>query len=196
MKKAPDEAHWSAYNAQQRCRAVRQLCREVLELAGPAAGRNAVDLGCGAGRETRALLEAGWRVHAIDAEPSVTAALADVDDDRLTIEVTRFAELQALPDADLVHAGYSLPYQSPEQFGRLWTLIRSCLRPGGWFAGNLFGERDSWAGAEGMTFLSGSSARELFDGLDVLYWTELDEDGQAYSGPKHWHVFDVIARRA
>jgi hypothetical protein len=24
---------------------------------------------------------------------------------------------------------------------------------------------------------------------------ETEEDGQAFSGPKHWHVFNVIGRR-
>ena len=29
--------------------------------------------------------------------------------------------------------------------------------------------------------------------MDVRVFDERDEDGQAVSGPKHWHVFDVIA---
>jgi trans-aconitate methyltransferase len=207
MKAAPDDAHWAAYNARQHDRPVQPLCQEVLDLVGPADDRTAVDLGCGAGQETRALLRAGWRVHAVDGEPGTLAALADVtahidltalvdvDDERLTIEVTHFDQLQALPPADLVYAGYSLPYQSPQQFHRLWTLVLSSLRPGGWLAANLFGERDSWAGAAGMTFFSDTAARRLFDGLEVVRWTEVDEEGAAFSGPKHWHVFDVIARR-
>ena len=24
---------------------------------------------------------------------------------------------------------------------------------------------------------------------------EIDEDGEAFSGPKHWHLFDIIARK-
>jgi hypothetical protein len=31
--------------------------------------------------------------------------------------------------------------------------------------------------------------------MEVVSFNEEDEDGQADSGPKHWHVFDVIARR-
>ncbi|WP_243420800.1 hypothetical protein [Micromonospora globispora] len=46
-----------------------------------------------------------------------------------------------------------------------------------------------------MTFLSEASARALLEGLDLVSFTERDEEGAAYSGPKHWHVFDVIARR-
>jgi hypothetical protein len=29
----------------------------------------------------------------------------------------------------------------------------------------------------------------------IMTFNEEDEDGQADSGPKHWHVFDVIARQ-
>ena len=165
-------------------------------MAGRGAGRTAVDLGCGAGRETRALLDAGWRVHAIDG---VAPALADLSPplaQRLTVEVRHFAQLAALPPADLVYAGYSLPYQPPDEFRRVWALIRSCLRPGGWIAANIFGERDAWAGAVGMTFLSELEARGLFNGLEIVRWTEVDEEGPAYSGSKHWHVYDVVARGA
>jgi hypothetical protein len=85
--------HWAEYNDSQRGREVRPLCSELIALAGDGAGRDAIDLGCGAGIETR-----------------VTAA------------------------------------------------------------------------------------RALFDGLDVLRFTEVEEDGAAYSGTKHWHTFNAIAR--
>jgi hypothetical protein len=29
--------------------------------------------------------------------------------------------------------------------------------------------------------------------MSLAYWDEQDEDGTAFSGPKHWHVFDLIA---
>jgi hypothetical protein len=100
-----------------------------------------------------------------------------------------------LPLADLLYAGYSLPYQEPAQFRRMWTVARSALRPGGWLAANVFGERDSWAGDDGLTFLSAADARALADGLEIVTWREEDDNGPAFSGPKHWHVFDLLARR-
>jgi len=35
----------------------------------------------------------------------------------------------------------------------------------------------------------------LFDRFDVQLLHEQDEDGAAVSGPKHWHVFHVIASK-
>ena len=199
MESRHDDAHWAAYNAGQRDRPVRPLCRMALTLAGPGQERPAVDLGCGAGVENRALLAAGWRVHAVDREPGtrqrVMAATVGQPQERLTIITSGFDQLRELPAAGLVYAGYSLPYLDPEDFRRVWSLVRAAVRPGGWFAGNFFGERDSWASAPGETYLSGKAVLGLVEGWEVVHWVEEDEDGQAWSGLKHWHLFDVIARR-
>jgi trans-aconitate methyltransferase len=190
--------HWADYNDHQLGRAPRPLCTELITLAGDGAGRHAVDLGCGAGIETLALLRAGWRVYATDAAPGtrerVLAITDEADPARLTVDVTDLRTLRDLPPADLIYAGYSLPYVGPEHFPHVWGLIRARLRPGAWLGVNLFGEHDSWAGTPGEVFLDVSAARALFDGLDVVRFVELDEDGPAYSGTKHWHTFDVIAR--
>ncbi|MEV7963088.1 class I SAM-dependent methyltransferase [Oerskovia paurometabola] len=192
---SPD--HWAVYNAAQPGRGVRALCREVMALAGPGAGRQAIDLGCGAGVESAALLAAGWRVHAVDGDPAtpslVRATAGGEGGDALSVAVVPFADL-VLPPADLLYAGYSLPYASPDDFPRVWAEIRRALRPGAWLAVNLFGVHDSFAGTIDGTFLTRPEAEALFDGLDVVEVREEDEDGESFSGPKHWHVFDVLAR--
>ena len=140
---------WAAYSDAQRDRAPRPLCTEVLELAGPGAARVARDLGCGAGVETRALLAAGWRVHAIDSEPGtverVLEATRDLNQDLLTITCADIAELPDLSAADLVYAGYSLPFVTPENFATMWHSLRTNLEPGGWLAVNLLGDQHSCA---------------------------------------------------
>jgi trans-aconitate methyltransferase len=200
MTNSHDASHWAVYNAAQKRRGIRPLCQEVLKLAGAGKGRTALDLGCGLGKETGTLLTSGWRVHAIDSEPGtrkkVLATTHAAHHDRLTIHAVPFADLTTLPPVDLAYAGYSLPYLAPDEFTRFWDLLRSTLLPGGWLAVNLFGVRDSWAGSPTGTFLTEDAARGLFDGMEIVAFQEEDKDGDAYSGPKHWHVFDVIARRA
>ena len=97
-----------------------------------------------------------------------------------------------LPPADLVYASFSLPFCPPEAFPRLWKTIRRSLRPGGHFAGQFFGDRDSWYGQRDMTFHSRRQVLELLRGLNAELFRETEEDGMAYTGPKHWHYFDVI----
>lgn len=46
-----------------------------------------------------------------------------------------------------------------------------------------------------MTFHTEEQVRRMFEGFEVEYFYEMDEDGKAVSGPKHWHVFTVIARQ-
>ena len=56
------------------------------------------------------------------------------------------------------------------------------------------GVNDSWA-SEGCTVLRHDEINQLCDGLDILELTERDENGTSLAGPKHWHLYDLIARQ-
>jgi SAM-dependent methyltransferase len=186
---------WDDYYRAVEGRAPRPLFVDALAIAGGPGG--AVDVGCGDGTETLALLADGWTVFAADAAPeaiervrsSVPAGAAS----RLTTAVAPFHELD-LPAADFVYAGLSLPFSSPRDFDEAWRRITGAVRPGGVIAAHLFGPHDSWAGTPDMSFHTRKDAEALLDGFDVRSFVEQDEDGQTVSGPKHWHVFHVIAR--
>lgn len=196
-----DLAHWDAFNAVHTQRhEPRVMCRRVLDLAGPGAGRRALDLGCGAGVETTAMLAAGWQVTAVDPAPR-TAAVAVPEALRpgLDLRPTRLQDALPLPAADLVHASYSVPFVPPADFDRVWAGIRAAVRPRGWLAVTVFGERDDWARdpalATTITFRDRAALDAMFAGLDVVELDEQDQPGESFCGPKHWHVFEVIARR-
>ena len=199
MESLADSKVWADYNAAQADRPVRSLCLDAMAFAGPGNDRRAIDLGCGAGKETLALLNGGWRVFAVDALPdtrdrllaTVPAALAG----QLEIEVSPFEDLPGLPEAGLILASYSLPFVHPENFARVWRMLLAALGPSGVIAVNLFGERDSWAVIPEWNFHTEAEARDLFEGLEVLTFEIYDDDGQSFRGPKHWHIFDVIARK-
>jgi SAM-dependent methyltransferase len=164
---------------------------------GAGEGRHAMDLGCGEGTDTLALLERGWSVLAIDVEPaglaSLRARVPAACAGRLRTVCASFADADLAP-AHLIHAGFSLPFCAPGQFPAVWAQIRRALVPGAIFAGQLFGVRDSWAGDPGMTFHTRAEVTGLLDGLEILDLVEDESDGEAYSGPKHWHTYDILAR--
>ena len=205
----PDELHqpatedgpdWAAYYRHTLGREPRPLFAKgmaALEAAGVAPGQ-AVEIGFGDGTETLALLEAGWRVVAVDAASQAAELLRGRVDgsaaDRLEIR-TASAEAVDLPPFDLLYAGYALSFLEPADFRRFWTGVRGRIRPGGLVVVNVFGVRDTWAGEPDMTFIDLDRVHRLVDGLEVVAIDEEDQDGDSFRGPKHWHVFDVIARR-
>ncbi|CAN5847506.1 class I SAM-dependent methyltransferase [soil metagenome] len=193
---------WSGYYKAQIGRSLRPVFVDALARFTPstpdASPRLAIDLGCGDGAETLALLQHGWQVLAIDQEAEAISqvqakALADYGE-RLETRVEAFEQL-VLPSANFVYAGYSLPFCPPAHFDALWTKIVTALPIGGRFAGQLFGDHDSWTSNPTMTFHSAEQARRRFSQFAIESWEDVEEDGNAFSGPKHWHIFHVIARK-
>jgi trans-aconitate methyltransferase len=162
--------------------------------------RTAIDLGCGVGNDTLALLQRGWHVLAVDKEVEAIQRLRQrvpaEHHANLTTMVAAFEGL-ALPKANLVNASFSLPFCPPEHFAALWGEIINSIRRGGRFAGQLFGERDQWAQDARMTFHSRRRVQQLLDPFEVEYFVEIEEDGAtATGGSKHWHIFSVVAKMA
>lgn len=200
---APDaeEHDWAAYYRYTLGREPRPLFLRGMAAVQAAGARpgTAVEVGFGDGTETLRLLDAGWRVTAVDSAPAAAEVLAprvaEGARDRLTV-VTAPADEAPLPAIDLVYSAYVLSYLAPEAFERLWATIRARLRPGGFVVVNLFGDRHEWAGKEpDTTFLSRAEVDRRLDGLEIVALDELEEDGPSFVGPTHWHVWDVVARR-
>ena len=192
-------AAWAAYYRWTAKRPARDLLRQALSHVewegkkGPR--RTAVDLGSGAGNDTLELLRRGWRVVAIDSQPTAMRFLdrrvPPARRGSLTCLVAPMEGLE-LPRADLVYASFSLPFCPPAEFPALWASIRRAVRAGGHFAGQFFGDLDEWRGSRAMSFHSAKQVRELARGFKVELFRESIEEGMSFSGPKHWHFFDVI----
>ncbi|SEB36356.1 Methyltransferase domain-containing protein [Paramicrobacterium humi] len=187
------EFDWDGYYAAMRGRSPRPNLLLALKAWGDRPPGNAIDLGAGDGVDSRALAEAGWRVTALDGEPRIAQELRDVSG--VEIVVRRFEQLDELAASDLVFSGFALPFCPPEHFEALWQKIRASLRPGGLLAVELFGVNDEWAGRASMTFHSRAQVERMLDGLEIVHLEEAERDGRSFDGPKHWHVFHVVARR-
>ena len=193
-----EETRWEEYYKKIQGRAPRPLIMDVLEKYPTVDSLHAIDLGCGDGTETVVLLSRGWNVLAMDGTHAAIERLMEkVPRDaqvRLQTQVAMFKDV-TLPQTDLIHASLSIPFCHPDHFPALWKKITNALNPGGRFAGHFFGVNDSWADDPEMNFHTEEGVRTLLDGLEIEYFHERDEDGDATSGPKHWHMFTVIARK-
>ena len=158
----------------------------------------ALDLGAGAGRDTRYLLGQGFSVTAVDAAAGSAALLRALENDRLRVAHSSFQDFDfAGAPFDLISAQFALPFIPRAHFAQVFARITSALAPGGVFAGQFFGDRDEWNTSErDMTFVTRQEAESLLRDLDIIELTEEDEDGHKADGsPKHWHVFHILARK-
>jgi len=205
---AAERRDWVAYFDRMEGKPPRATLMHALERFGAIEGRDAanaplaVDLGCGSGRDTEALLEAGWRVWARDGHadgirrawerPLCKAA---IEGGTLDLGVEDFARMNP-PPAMLINASFSLPFCPPADFPELWERIDAAIQPGGRFCGQLFGDRDGWAVLEDRTHLTRLETLTLFDQYILERFEEEDRPSTQTASPhKHWHVFHVVARK-
>jgi SAM-dependent methyltransferase len=163
----------------------------------PAGGR-ALDLGAGAGRDTRYLLTHGFEVTAVDADTASIPRLEALQNGHLRVVHSTFEAFAFEPQTyDLISAQFSLPFVPEPAFSAVFARLKAALRPGGIFAGQFFGMHDQWnTPGRQMTFVTREQADALVGGLDVLELREEEHDGQTADGsPKHWHAFHTLARR-
>jgi SAM-dependent methyltransferase len=159
-----------------------------------------VDLGCGAGRDARALLLAGWRVLAIDREPAAIEVLASRAAEEglagLQTQVAGLAEV-VIPACDLVNASLSLPFLPPDDFWPTWQRALAAVAPGGRVSAMLFGDRDAGADDPAMTCPSPEVIRSTLAGFEIEHWLDCEEDSLTALGePHHFHRVELVARRS
>lgn len=159
----------------------------------------AVDLGCGAGRDTVLLLKHGWTVISYDINNNAQYIL-----DRITPEEKgRFTFVKArhqdaeIPKCDLVVANDSMHYLSKEEFKTLVDKIYDSLNPNGDFIAEFLGNKDDWAKNDpDNAFISLKELKEIMGNkfeFEAFREHEFDKptlDGQQ----KHWHTVSVITR--
>ena len=159
---------------------------------------HALDLGCGAGRDTRYLLARGWTVTAVDREAGAIALLAELPQDCLRVVQSSFEDFDYGHAAyDLVSAQFALPFNPKASFNSVFARIKHSLKPGGIYTGQFFGIRDQWNTLEiDMTFLTREQVDELLSDMQVIALEEEEHIGTtATGGAKYWHVFQVIAQK-
>lgn len=157
-----------------------------------------IDLGCGAGRDTVFLIKNGWKVIAIDKEDTekmIRSSLNEKQQDSLEFVKEDFKDVILRP-CNLLVANASLSFCSKENFSELWNKIVNSISKDGYFVGNFFGINDTWANRPNMTFFTKEEVIRLFSSFEIIKFKEVEENGKTALGvEKHWHVFNVIAKK-
>ena len=116
--------------------------------------------------------------------------------DCLETQICRFEDLKFPTDVDLINASFSLPFSSPDAFPALWDKIVAALHPGGRFSGHLFGNHDSWAVNSSMNHHTRKQVELLLEPFEIEMLDEEDKPGKTALGQvKHWHIFNIVARK-
>jgi SAM-dependent methyltransferase len=160
---------------------------------------NAIELGCGGGRDTVYLIKNGWNVLAIDrenVESRITEKLNEEELKCFKFLRQRFERLE-LEKNDLLVANFSLPFCNKNNFEVLWNKINDSILKDGYFVGNFFGVNDEWRIIKAnMTFLTKDEVLELFKDFEIIIFKEIEKDMKTgLDKMKHWHIFSVIAKK-
>lgn len=187
--------NWTSYHEKTRAEPPSKNLAVAMEFVRERTA--ALDIGAGSLKDSTFLVESGFKeVVAMDQQPYTTGLPEEVAN-KITVVTSTF-ETYDFPQNhfDIASAQFSLPFTSPEHFQHVFDSLTDSLVEGGIFAAQFFGTKDSWADRTDMTFHTAAEIEALLTSYDVLARREVDEDGLARSGElKHWHVFNIVARR-
>lgn len=165
------QAHAADYCDQTRGLDMSALYRPLLQRVPP--GGHILDLGCGSGRDSKAFLQLGYRVTALDGSAAM-AALAEAYIGQPVL-VQSFQELDARGEYDGVWACASLLHCPAPQMGDVLRRVVRALRPGGaallslkWGQGDAVDDQGRY-----LHFYRESDLQRLLQGVAGIAATEL-----------------------
>ena len=98
-----------------------------------------------------------------------------------------------LPKTQLLTAFFSLPFYNPQKFDELWDKIYNSIENDGYFAGQLFGDRDAWNVVDSINTFSIDEVKDYLKKFKIIKLEEVEYVRE--SDNKKWHYYDIIVQK-
>jgi tellurite methyltransferase len=197
MKRKPRRS-WSRYFAKTKKRKPNPRIAKAVKILRRRRGQ-AIDVGCGAGVDARALARRGFTVLAIDKSPAAIRTAKSLCRGRRVAfkrrDIAAFRPARA--SADLILAWNSLPFVSKKHMVPALRRLVAALKPGGIFIFSLFGPDDEWARTrKTMSFITAARLKRVLRGARFLAFSETwRREPTALGQMKDWHELKGMVRK-
>ncbi len=187
---------WSAYFDATRYGAHFRLLDLAIECCG-GDKKFALDLGAGALRNTRYLLNNSFVVDAVDSSPLFAGEVNKLNNPLVRPYTVAFDTFTYKKDYyGLIVAQNALTFNPPATFCKVIQNIKESIAPGGVFCANFSGKNDEWAVDSAKSFTTLADIRAFFAGMNIMLCEEWERDTvMAVGGTRHTHNIDVIVQR-
>lgn len=189
-------SRWEKYDKKWQDGPPRRELVKALELV--TARDLALDLGAGPLNDAKFLVASGFnKVIAIDARRTSDEIVNNTDFSRIDYQIIPAQDFNyPVASCDLISAQYSLPFLAKADLIPVIDKIIAALKPGGIFTGQFFGPNDTWNdGSNQHNFVEPADVAGYFHDCELLINQERESDAPAVSGPKHWHVINIVAKK-
>jgi SAM-dependent methyltransferase len=171
------------------------VCKLLIEFLDNYKIDNAIDLGCGSGNETVYMIKNGIKVLAIDRQLNqdfILNRLSDNGKKMISFKESSFEDVE-LPRTRLLTAFFSIPFCNPNNFDELWNKIYNSIEDGGYFVGQLFGDRDAWNVVDSINTFPIDKVKDYLKKYRIIKLEEVEYVRE--SDNKKWHFYDIIAQK-
>lgn len=190
--------NWSQYYKNVKIKNPNSNVRELIENIKIKPGK-AIDLGCGRGRDSIYLLKHNWEVISIDKNDTseiILEQLTKTQKEKFTFITQNFENFKS-QKCDIIVTNFAIHFSNKQEFDNLWKKIYNSINSGGYFVGTFLGEKDLWnTKNKSMIFFNKNEILKLFENYKIITIKEIEREGSAFEEEnKHWHIFDIIAKK-
>ena len=161
---------------------------------------NALDIGAGSLRDTRFLLDDGFKhVSVLDGNPLLQSEVDRIDEgEKITVHNELFEKFNFPENKyDLVISILSLPFIKPEDFNGVFYKIKKSLKRDGVLCVTLAGKNQSNQIMTGGTRHDRKDVEDLLEGMKIVSIEEVNNIEKTVVGGKdvNVHRFNIVARK-